>query len=83
MCWYEPIKNYSVVGRFVGGKIVDPPTPLYRGVYQPLASEMSALPNPFFLNHHRRLTPRTPHLQGESLAESNLHSRYTFSQWSI
>ena len=33
MCWYEPIKNYSVVGRFVGGKIVDPPTPLYRPCY--------------------------------------------------
>ena len=27
MCWYEPIKNYSVVGRVVGGKLVNPPTP--------------------------------------------------------
>jgi len=32
MCRYEPIKNYSVVGRFVGGKIVDPPTPYVQGL---------------------------------------------------
>jgi len=32
MCRYGLIKNYSVVGRSVGGKIVDPPTPYVQGL---------------------------------------------------